>query len=128
MRGVLLIGKWSSCNHPSPGSRLGHTANCLGPSLEREHQYRKLERTLRRVTKKIKGLEEMTYKERLRGHNMQSSQEEELERWKPMLTVYKYLSNHNFKGSRGLLAVLENALIRSNGLRLRKGEMSVRRH
>lgn len=73
------------------------------------------------MTKKIKRLEEMTYKERLKGHNMQSPQEEELERWKPVLTVYKYLSNHNFKGSRGLLAVLENVLIRSNGLRLRKG-------
>lgn len=73
------------------------------------------------MTKNIKGLEEMTYKERLREHNTPSSREEELEEWKRMLTVYKYLSNHNFKGSRGLLAGPENALMRSNGLRLRKG-------
>lgn len=44
----------------------------------------------------------MTYKERLREHNMYSFQGEELERWKPMLTVYKYLSNHNFKGKQGI--------------------------
>jgi hypothetical protein len=37
-----------------------------------------------------------------------------------MLTVYKYLSNNNFKEKRGVLAVVENGLIRSNGLKLRK--------
>lgn len=45
-----------------------------------------------------------------------------------MLTVYKYLSNNNFKERSGLLAVVENDLIRSNGLRQGKGKMSVRRH
>lgn len=45
-----------------------------------------------------------------------------------MLTVYKYLSNNNFKERRGLLAVVENGLIRSNGLKQGKGKMSVRRH
>lgn len=39
-----------------------------------------------------------------------------------MLTVYKYLSNNNSKERRGLLAVVGNGLIRSNGLKLREGE------
>lgn len=39
-----------------------------------------------------------------------------------MLTVYKYLSNNNFKERKGELAVVENGLIRSNSLKLRKGE------
>lgn len=64
----------------------------------------------------------MTHKERLKEAHLQSLQGEELDGRKAMPTGYKSVSNSHLKGRTGVLAVLENGLIRRSGLRPRKGE------
>ena len=96
---------------------LEYYIHILGPQHKKDVEL--LERVQRRATKMVKGLEHLSYEERLRELGLFSLKKRKL--WGDLIATFLYLKETYKKDGEGLLTWVDNDRTRGNGFKLKKG-------